>query len=63
MWQILYDATDFLWGTPLMILMVGVGLYLTVRSGFFQFLGCCSARCTQAANTARARTTTSSAWA
>lgn len=39
MWQILYDATDFLWGTPLMILMVGVGLYLTVRSGFFQFLG------------------------
>lgn len=24
---------------PLMILMVGVGLYLTIRSGFFQFLG------------------------
>lgn len=39
MWQVLYDATDFLWGTPLMILMVGVGLYLTIRSGFFQFLG------------------------
>ena len=39
MWEILYDLTDFLWGTPLMILMVGVGLYLTVRSGFFQFAG------------------------
>ncbi len=39
MWQALYDLTDFLWGTPLMILMVGVGLYLTIRTGFFQFLG------------------------
>ena len=39
MWQVLYDLTDFLWGTPLMILMVGIGLYLTIRSGFFQFLG------------------------
>lgn len=39
MWQVLYDLTDFLWGTPLMILMIGVGLYLTIHSGFFQFLG------------------------
>ena len=39
MWSALYDLTDMLWGTPLMILMVGVGLYLTVRTGFFQFLG------------------------
>ncbi len=39
MWQALYDLTDMLWGTPLMILMVGVGLYLTIRTGFFQFLG------------------------
>lgn len=39
MWQALYDLTDFLWGTPLMILMVGVGLYLTVRTGLFQLLG------------------------
>ena len=39
MWQVPYDLTDFLWGTPLMILMIGVGLYLTIRSGFFQFLG------------------------
>ena len=39
MWQVLYDLTHFRWGTPLMILMIGVGLYLTIRSGFFQFLG------------------------
>lgn len=39
MWSALYDLTDFLWGTPLMILMVGVGLYLTIRSGFFQIAG------------------------
>ena len=39
MWSALYDLTDMLWGTPLMILMVGVGLYLTIRTGFFQFLG------------------------
>ena len=30
MWEKIYDITDFLWGTPLMILMVGVGLYLSV---------------------------------
>jgi len=39
MWQALYNLTDFLWGTPLMILMVGVGLYLSIRSGFFQITG------------------------
>lgn len=39
MWEKIYDITDFLWGTPLMILMVGVGLYLSVRSGFFQITG------------------------
>lgn len=38
-WSVLYDVTGFLWGTPLTILMVGVGLYLTVRSGFFQIAG------------------------
>lgn len=27
----------FLWGTPLIVLMVVAGLYFTVRSGFFQF--------------------------
>lgn len=39
MWSLLVDLTSFLWGTPLLILMIGVGLYLTVRSGFFQVLG------------------------
>ena len=39
MWEALYDLTDLLWGTPLMILMVGVGLYLSVRTGFFQITG------------------------
>ena len=39
MWNALYNLTDFLWGTPLMILMVGIGLYLTIRSGFFQIAG------------------------
>lgn len=39
MWDALYNVTEFLWGTPLLILMVGVGLYLTIRSGFFQIAG------------------------
>ena len=39
MWEALYNLTDFLWGTPLMILMVGVGLYLSARTGFFQITG------------------------
>ena len=39
MWSLLVDLTSFLWGTPLLILMIGVGLYLTVRSGFFQVFG------------------------
>lgn len=28
---------DFLWGPPLIILMLGAGFYFTARSGFFQF--------------------------
>ena len=39
MWEAIVNATEFLWGTPLMILMVGVGLYLTVRTRFFQITG------------------------
>lgn len=39
MWDTIYNFTEFLWGTPLLILMVGIGLYLTIRSGFFQILG------------------------
>lgn len=38
MWEKIYGVTDFLWGAPLMILMVGVGLYLSIRTGFFQSL-------------------------
>lgn len=26
----------WLWGTPLIVLMFGTGLFLTIRSGFFQ---------------------------
>jgi AGCS family alanine or glycine:cation symporter len=36
--ETLLSVIEFLWGTPLMILMVGVGLFLTIRAGFFQFL-------------------------
>lgn len=39
MWEKIYGVTDFLWGAPLMILMVGVGLYLSIRTGFFQITG------------------------
>ena len=39
MFDALVNITEFLWGTPLMILMVGVGLYLSVRTGFFQITG------------------------
>jgi AGCS family alanine or glycine:cation symporter len=35
--EFLTNLMEFLWGMPLMILMVGIGLYLTIRSGFFQF--------------------------
>lgn len=34
MFDALVNITEFLWGTPLMILMVGVGLYLSARTGF-----------------------------
>lgn len=30
-------VVEFLWGVPLMVLMVGAGLYLTIKTGFFQF--------------------------
>lgn len=39
MWEKLYSITEFLWGNPLMILMVGVGLYLSIITGFFQITG------------------------
>ena len=39
MWEKICSVTEFLWGTPLMILMVGVGLYLTIGTGLFQLTG------------------------
>ena len=39
MFQYLSEITDVLWGTPLTILMIGVGLYLSIRTKFFQFTG------------------------
>ena len=30
-------AYDILWGPPLIVIMIVTGLYLTIRSGFFQF--------------------------
>lgn len=35
--DILGKIADFVWGPPLLILLVGTGLYLTVRLGFMQF--------------------------
>ena len=30
---------DQIWGTPLIVFVLGSGLYFTIRSGFFQFVG------------------------
>lgn len=30
---------DYMWGTPLVVCILGTGLYLTIRSGFFQIRG------------------------
>ncbi|MDR2158727.1 MAG: hypothetical protein LBP23_01530, partial [Treponema sp.] len=35
--EVLTSAMEFLWGAPLMVFMVGIGLYLTIRLGFFHF--------------------------
>lgn len=34
--QILGEINDFVWGIPLLILLVGTGIYLTFRLGFLQ---------------------------
>lgn len=39
MWSKLCEIMNFFWGTPLMIFMVGIGLYLSFRTGFFQVRG------------------------
>lgn len=31
------NVSDFLWGMPIIILLIGGGLFLTIRLGFFQF--------------------------
>ena len=36
MWSAIYDAMDFLWGIPLMILVIGTGIYMSIKCGFFQ---------------------------
>lgn len=36
MWEKIIEITDFLWGVPLIILLIGVGLYFTVGTKFFQ---------------------------
>lgn len=39
MWNAAYDFLDTLWGWPLFILVAGTGLYLSIRTGFFQITG------------------------
>ena len=39
MWDKIYDLMDFLWGVPLMILVVGTGIFLSMKAGFFQITG------------------------
>ncbi len=36
MWGKIYDFLDTLWGYPMLILLVGGGLYYGIRTGFFQ---------------------------
>ncbi|QST00471.1 sodium:alanine symporter family protein [Pontibacillus sp. ALD_SL1] len=34
--EVLSSISDFVWGTPLLVLLVGTGIYLTIRLGFLQ---------------------------
>lgn len=36
MWESIYNFFDILWGYPMLILLVGGGLYYGVRTGFYQ---------------------------
>jgi len=37
--QILSDISSFIWGAPLMIMLIGIGLFLTLKLGFIQVRG------------------------
>ena len=37
MFAIFESITNWLWGLPLLITIIVTGVYLTIRSGFFQF--------------------------
>ncbi|MFV0516618.1 MAG: alanine/glycine:cation symporter family protein [Aminipila sp.] len=37
MYELFANFTSFLWGMPLLIVIVVTGVYFTIRSGFFQF--------------------------
>ena len=37
MFAIFESITNWLWGLPLLITIIVTGLFLTIRSGFFQF--------------------------
>ena len=37
MFELFENLTNWLWGLPLLITILATGIYLTVRSGFFQF--------------------------
>lgn len=39
LWKMLCEITNVLWEIPLMALMVGVGIYFTLRTGLFQIRG------------------------
>ena len=36
----LQNAVGFLWGTPLIVLVLGSGALFTIGTGFFQFRHC-----------------------
>ncbi len=38
-WDAIYNVIEEIWGIPLVILLIGFGLYISIRTGFFQFTG------------------------
>ena len=35
-------VNNFIWGVPAMVCIIGVGLYLSIRTGFLQILFSCT---------------------